>query len=323
MKELHGTHESAYEYDGASRRWRITEKENGTQTKQETFVWCGARICQKRSGGAVTRSYFGNGFQESGPTNYFYTRDHLGSAREVVATDGTTVASRLSYDPWGKITETGSGAKSDFTYTEHYVDRATGLNLAHYRPYDAGLGRWTSRDPMGIAGGLNLYGYVNNSPVQYIDPSGRSPLLAGVLLYAIYLAIASPTHDQSVVAGLPIMVAPAVGWEAGGICATGGAAGGGLADVGTVSTLTGGTNPQLLRQALEMLKNTRPEDHADYFEQVLVPEIDRLGGGFAATRSMGADGSAIFVGEAGEVLAIAPSGEMFRGTYMTAMNFRY
>jgi hypothetical protein len=54
---------------------------------------------------------------------------------------------------------------------------------------------------------------------------------------------------------------------------------------------------------------------------VLVPEIDRLGGGFAASRSMGADGSAIFVGELGEVLAIAPSGEMFRGTYMTAMNF--
>lgn len=106
----------------------------------------------------------------------------------------------------------------------------------------------------------------------------------------------------------------------GGICATGGAAGGGLADVGTVSTLTGGTNPQLLRQALEMLKNTRPEDRADYFEHVLVPEIDRLGGGFAATRSW--EQTAPLSLSERLVLAIAPSGEMFRGTYMTAMNFR-
>jgi len=176
VKELHGTHESAYEYDGASRRWRITEKENGTQTKQETFVWCGARICQKRAsnGSTVVRSYFGQGFEESGPTKYFYTRDHLGSVREVVGSDGTTVASQLSYDPWGKSSESGSGALSDFTYTGHYYDRPTGLTLAPYRGYDPGLGRWLSRDLLGLAGGLNLYGYVDNDPANALDPLGLS-----------------------------------------------------------------------------------------------------------------------------------------------------
>src|SRR5687767_14885139 len=85
------------------------------------------RICQKRSGSTVVRNYFKQGFEESGTTDYFYTRDHLGSVREVVGSDGTTIASRVSYDPWGKTTETGSGALTDFGFTGHHYDRPTGL----------------------------------------------------------------------------------------------------------------------------------------------------------------------------------------------------
>lgn len=109
VRELHGTHESLYEYDGESHRTRIKELENSSETKNETFVWCASRICQKRSGSTVVRNYFQQGFEE-GTTDHFYTKDHLGSVREVVASDGTTIASRVSYDPWGKITETGSVA---------------------------------------------------------------------------------------------------------------------------------------------------------------------------------------------------------------------
>ncbi len=106
----------------------------------------------------------------------------------MVGSDGTTVASRLSYDPWGKATESGSGALSDFAYTGHHFDRATGLNLAQYRGYDAGLGRWLSRDPAGLRGGLNLYGYTENNPVNYIDPDGRwiVPVVAIVAIVVAY-----------------------------------------------------------------------------------------------------------------------------------------
>ena len=41
------------------------------------------------------------------------------------------------------------------------------------RDYDANLGRWTNKDPIGFAGGLmNLYDYVGQDPVNFVDPSG-------------------------------------------------------------------------------------------------------------------------------------------------------
>ena len=117
------------------------------------------------------RSYFQGGFEANATTDYFYTRDHLGSVREVVGSDGTTIASRLSYDLWGKATETGS-VLPDFGFTGHQFDRATGLGLTWFRGYDPNLGRWLSKDPIGMLGGINLYGYVANRPVDLIDPEG-------------------------------------------------------------------------------------------------------------------------------------------------------
>ena len=96
----------------------------------------------------MIRSYFGNGFEEAGPTMYLYARDHLGSVREVVGSDGVTVGSRLSFDPRGKVSESGS-VLSDFAFTGHHFDRPTGLTLTWYRGYDPGLGRWLSVDPPG------------------------------------------------------------------------------------------------------------------------------------------------------------------------------
>ncbi len=177
VRELQGAHESVYDYDGESRRVRIRELESSVQTKDDTFVWCGARICQKRNGATVVRSYFKEGFQQAA-VNYFYTRDHLGSVREVVGSNGTTIGARLTFDPWGKVTESGT-VLSDFGYTGHYFDRPTGLSLTWWRGYDTGLGRWLSKDPLGLRGGLNLYGYANDDPANMVDPTGREPFQPG------------------------------------------------------------------------------------------------------------------------------------------------
>jgi RHS repeat-associated protein len=66
---------------------------------------------------------------------------------------------------------------ADFGFTGHYTDAATSLLFAPYRMYDAALGRWLSRDPIGEEGGINLYGYVGNAPVNWFDPLGLDPLV--------------------------------------------------------------------------------------------------------------------------------------------------
>ncbi|MCP4252560.1 MAG: RHS repeat-associated core domain-containing protein, partial [Candidatus Scalindua sp.] len=52
-------------------------------------------------------------------------------------------------------------------------DMDTGLVRFGARDYDTSIGRWTAKDPIDFAGGdVNLYGYVQNNPVNFIDPLG-------------------------------------------------------------------------------------------------------------------------------------------------------
>jgi RHS repeat-associated protein len=51
---------------------------------------------------------------------------------------------------------------------------ASGLLYRRNRYYDPATGRFTQEDPIGLAGGLNLYGFANGDPVSYRDPYGLS-----------------------------------------------------------------------------------------------------------------------------------------------------
>jgi RHS repeat-associated protein len=62
--------------------------------------------------------------------------------------------------------------EADFGFTGHYYHAPSGLHLALFRAYDADTGRWLNRDPLGEDGGINLYGYVGNSPINYSDALG-------------------------------------------------------------------------------------------------------------------------------------------------------
>ena len=60
-------------------------------------------------------------------------------------------------------------------FSSKYRDAETGLYYFGYRYYNPTLGKWLTRAPLEEAGGLNLYGFVGNDPINAVDPDGRLP----------------------------------------------------------------------------------------------------------------------------------------------------
>jgi RHS repeat-associated protein len=168
-----------FSYDGFSRRVRITEKNaSNSVITDKRYLWAGGnQPAEERDsiGTSVLKQYHQQGEfipAASSPLNkLFYTRDHLGSLRELVDDSGA-LKTRYDYDMWGKRTKLSGTANSDVGYTGHHHHAASGLTLTWFRAYDAESGRWLSADPIGEEGGLNLYGYVGGNPMNRWDPLG-------------------------------------------------------------------------------------------------------------------------------------------------------
>jgi len=78
-----------------------------------------------------------------------------------------------------------------------YFDKETNLAYNYFRDYEVWTGRYVQSDPIGLAGGLNTYGYASSSPLRRTDPTGEASLVAGVGL-AGAIIIGSYIYSQQV-----------------------------------------------------------------------------------------------------------------------------
>ncbi len=158
----------SFQYDAFGRR---TMNAAGTG-----FLYDGANAVQELTGSTVTANILAGGVDENflrtdAGGSWDFLSDALGST--VALTDSTgTVQTQYSYEPFGNTTSSGLSASNPAQYTGQDND-GTGLYFYRSRYYSPAMGRFISEDPIGFAGGqANLYAYVGDSPLSFVDPFG-------------------------------------------------------------------------------------------------------------------------------------------------------
>ena len=120
-------------------------------------------------------------FMKVGGNYYFYQNDHLGTPQKLTAVNGAVVWSAKYFSFGYADVAFSSTITNNLRLPGQYFDVETGLHFNWFRYYDPIAGRYCRLDPLGLAGGdINLYAYVWNNAVNYLDPSGEAPDIPGV-----------------------------------------------------------------------------------------------------------------------------------------------
>jgi len=184
---------SEFIYDGlGQRRVRVEYiwQSGAWQTNSVSrYVYVGGLVVQERNGNNVplvsyTRtSGAGGGIGGmlartdcATQTHCYYHGDGCGNVTLLVNVSQVVVA-RYLYDPYGNtISASGPMAESNtYGYASKELHVASGLIYFGARFYNPSLQRWMNADPIQEGGGINLFGYVGNSPLGSIDAWGHGP----------------------------------------------------------------------------------------------------------------------------------------------------
>ena len=104
---------------------------------------------------------------------YRIVSDHLGSPRLVIDTTTGAIVQRMDYDEFGNVSVDTNPGFQPFGFAGGLYDQHTGLTRFGSRDYDAQVGRWNLKDPVGFLGGdPNLYNYTYADPINFFDPWG-------------------------------------------------------------------------------------------------------------------------------------------------------
>lgn len=166
-------HTASYSYDPFGRR-----SQKVVESISTSYLYDSNQVLMEYDGaGQLLRRYvYGTGIDEPvaliTPSNshYYYHFDGQGSV--IALTDGTgATAERYRYSPFGESGD-ASPLGNPYRYTSRRLDDETGLYYYRARYYSASLGRFLQPDPIGYGDGLNMYAYVGNDPLNFVDPLG-------------------------------------------------------------------------------------------------------------------------------------------------------
>ena len=189
---------SEFVYDGLGRRRVRREKvwQSGgwVVTSETRYVYDGLEVIQERDANNVPQVTYTRGIDLSGrlggaggiggllaqttslalnPRHYYYHGDGGGNVTALLDANATVVA-RYVYDPFGTL-EGMAGPMAEgnlYRVSSKEFHAPSGLYYYGFRFYDPSLQRWLNPDPIEEAGGINLYGFLENDPLAYVDPLG-------------------------------------------------------------------------------------------------------------------------------------------------------
>jgi RHS repeat-associated protein len=176
----------------------IERKYEQTVLNQEThFVRDGGLVIQDRNANNTVVNEYTRGLSLGGGiggllnlkqsgVNYAYLYDGSGNV-EVVLNSVQTVVATYRYDPFGNLTAKTGTLNQPYMFSTKRYDPAFGIVFYEARPYLSAIVKWMTRDPLGEEGGLNLYAFVGNNPVNWVDPWGLSTLVFDRAAGRIYL----------------------------------------------------------------------------------------------------------------------------------------